>query len=150
LDRIGAKGCIAANTLALRRDRAAIRGTIREKVTITNFGMRRERLQLRLVFDADFADIYIIRGLANQTPGRKLSAEIRGKRQVCLRFLGKDGMYRMTRLAFSRSAAMIEARSATFNLSLRHRQAQQLTIEIAPFVTVNEHCRRRRTASENS
>jgi len=97
---------------ALLRDNAYF-----ERIHVRNYSGARVTFPLTLEFDADFADIFEVRGTARQARGERKTAEI-AERSVELPYVGLDGVERRTELEFSRRPERISATEAVFELTL--------------------------------
>jgi glycogen debranching enzyme len=125
-------GCIAPHTITVRRERMVGDAAIHEAVAITNFGAAPVHLSLELTFAADFADIFVVRGIAEPAPHTRQPAEIADDRRVELRATAADGIQQATRLAFSLPAARLTEEAARFDLDLDSGERRELSIAIAP------------------
>lgn len=85
--------------LGIVRDRFIAGGFV-ERIHVDNFTTRTERATLTLAFDADFADIFEVRGFERHMPGERLPNEGDGG-HVELSFLGRDGSTRRTHVLLS-------------------------------------------------
>jgi glycogen debranching enzyme len=71
-----------------------------ERIRIHNYGLETLRVPLTLRFEADFADMFEIRGIRRAQRGQLLPAQVTPE-GVTLRYRGLDGLERQTRLLFS-------------------------------------------------
>ena len=87
-------------------------------------------IDLRLDFDADFADIFEVRGAKRERRGRRLHEEAS---EACLLFgyEGLDGVTRRTRVSFDPPPQELSGRQARYHLSLAPRQSITLLVAIA-------------------
>src|SRR5690606_1452344 len=84
--------------LHVHRTRFLWEGTCHERIALTNFGSRLCEIALELRVDADFADIFEVRGTPRQHRGRRLPPEPTAQGMV-FRYEGLDGLTRETRVA---------------------------------------------------
>src|SRR6185295_14542238 len=75
------------------------RGACYERVRIVNFGLSVVDTDVSVSFDADFADIFEVRGTKRERRGRRLDEEVDAAAAV-LAYRGLDEQVRRTRLAF--------------------------------------------------
>ncbi len=87
------------------------------RLAIRNFGFTRHRIRLELRFDADFADLFEVRGMLRDQRGEKLPARLASD-SVTLSYRGLDRLIRATRLAFEPAPRTLTASSAMFDLEL--------------------------------
>ena len=87
------------------------------RLAVCNFAFAHHRVQLELRFEADFADLFEVRGMHREQRGRQLPAVLT-ENGVTLSYQGLDGVVRATRLAFEPAPQRITANSALFDLHL--------------------------------
>lgn len=88
-----------------------------EHIRVTNHGGERVGARLALTFDADFIDLFEVRGMQRQRHGTRLPAEV-GEHDVVLRYQGRDDCLRSTRVHFKPAPAELDERHAVFDLAL--------------------------------
>ena len=118
--------------LSIQRSRV-LSGTLHERVRVRNFGKGRRRVRLALEFDADFLDIFEVRGLAREQRGQAQQPRV-DRNQVVLAYRGLDGETRSTTLRFSPAPAELTASSAIFELEVESGRDAEIAIEVAPEV----------------
>ena len=101
-----------------------------ERILIRNFDVREHELTFGIEFGADFADLFEVRGRQRVRRGQ-VSAERRSDSSVALRYLGLDGVERVTSLAFEPAPNRLDDAMALFELSLRPGQGVRLVLRIA-------------------
>ncbi|HEX6999612.1 MAG TPA: amylo-alpha-1,6-glucosidase [Gammaproteobacteria bacterium] len=92
-----------------------------EVIRVTNFAHHEIELPLRVVFAADYADIFEVRGLARTRKGRLEPPRVSSD-EVVLSYVGLDGRRRRTRLRWTREAERVDAESISFRLRLPPRE----------------------------
>ncbi|MGA8601951.1 MAG: glycogen debranching N-terminal domain-containing protein, partial [Beijerinckiaceae bacterium] len=115
----------------VERQRLIFEGALYERITLSNFGPEETQVPLELEFDADFRDMFEVRGVSRRARGELLAPEI-GPSSVCLCYRGLDGVVRQSCLSFSRAPRRLADRKAEFTIRLRHAGSTSLYIEIAP------------------
>jgi glycogen debranching enzyme len=105
-------------------------GACYERVLVRNFDLRPHNVTLGIEFGADFADLFEVRGRQRARRGQ-VSAERRSDASVALRYLGLDGVERVTMLAFEPAPNRLDEAAAMFELSLGPGQGKRLTFRIA-------------------
>jgi glycogen debranching enzyme len=100
-----------------------------ERILIHNFDVRRHQLTLGIEFGADFADLFEVRGRRRTRRGR-VSAERRSDASVALRYLGLDGVERVTSLAFEPAPTRLDDATARFEFSLGPGQGVRFVLRI--------------------
>jgi len=114
-----------------------------QHLTILSYAAERRRLRLTLDFNADFADIFEIRGFRGARRG-SVSAEVRSASSVAFVYASRDGVPRATRIAFSQTPARLTPTRAEFELDLRpnERCSIDLTVQCDYGAVVAEGVRR--------
>ncbi|HTE87205.1 MAG TPA: glycogen debranching N-terminal domain-containing protein [Dehalococcoidia bacterium] len=114
----------------VRRQRA-IGEALEERLLVTSFHVHPIALEFRYTFDADFADIFEVRGLLRSERGT-LEAPEHGRRSIAFAYTGRDGVRMRTFVEFSREPEFLSDRSAVFRLALNPRRASELSLTISP------------------
>jgi glycogen debranching enzyme len=107
-----------------------IPGCVRHTHTIWNFNMFPVTLNLTFEFDADFADMFTIRGIAPPTAGEVLPARFDGK-NLYLSYEGEDKHRRNTIISFDPSPTRVEGKKCTFELKIAPHGSQTVNVEIS-------------------
>ena len=120
---------IPQGVIHIERRRLLLHGRMYERLTLTNFSNRAAELPVRLVFDADFADIFEIQGHVRAARGTQLQPQVE-ERAVRLAYRGLDEVVRITRVEFSRKPVSLAADNAEFLIELPERGVEYLYMEI--------------------
>jgi glycogen debranching enzyme len=139
--RAGGRVVIPRGTLHIFRTKFLWYGVCYERIRLRNYGLAAVNACLTLRFEADFADIFEVRGTVRQKRGRLLpprlpptppaGTETAAERTIVLAYEGLDGVTRQTRLEFSPAPDAAWDSGARFDLTL------QPGGEITVFVTVS-------------
>ncbi|HEY1377772.1 MAG TPA: amylo-alpha-1,6-glucosidase, partial [Gemmataceae bacterium] len=113
----GGRVVVPRGTLHLARDKFLWRGSCYERLRVRNYQPAAVRATLALRFDADYADIFEVRGTRRPARGRRLTTDLTD-RTATLAYRGLDGVVRRTRLAFTPPPAALTADVARFDLEL--------------------------------
>jgi glycogen debranching enzyme len=118
-----------------------------EQLTVANYGTVERPVRLTLRFDADFMDVFEVRGLARTKvqPGQ-LQPPVLGHNLVTLAYRGVDGVARSTTIRFSPAPSTLDSTEAVFEFDLGPGESTGLMIEITP--EVNGSAPPRRTYRE--
>ncbi|HSN33291.1 MAG TPA: glycogen debranching N-terminal domain-containing protein, partial [Ideonella sp.] len=108
---------VAKGSLHIFRAKLLWQGACYEHVRVGNHGEAAVAATLVLTYDADFVDVFEVRGMERARRGERLAAEV-GAAQVLLPYRGLDGRTRRTRLLFEPAPAHCEAQRAAFELVL--------------------------------
>jgi glycogen debranching enzyme len=108
---------VPRGTLHILRSKFLWQGTCYERLRIYNYGLMPVAIPLFLQFDADFADIFEVRGLRRERRGHKLEPVI-SHDGIVLSYAGLDGVTRRTRLQCSPAPAEILGAELRFEIKL--------------------------------
>jgi glycogen debranching enzyme len=111
-----------------------------ERLRISNFSLLPVRFPLSLSFEADFVDLFQLRGMNRKHHGQLLPAEC-GQRDIKLRYEGLDGVVRLTHFQFDREATEATAGQAVFHMDLA--PAAQASLDYCVDCRVGEGPRQR-------
>nr|WP_313392618.1 glycogen debranching N-terminal domain-containing protein [Brevundimonas diminuta] len=117
-----------AGVLHLERRRFLWDRRLFERVRMVNHGVEDILLPLTFEFDADFADIFQVRGTVRAQHGEIHPPVIDGRR-VTFSYTGLDGVARTSCLAFSEPPARLSANRAEFMFSLPRDRSLDLFVE---------------------
>jgi len=125
-------GSIAINrgVLHLVRSRFLYRASCFENLRIVNHGLSPLQIPLNFSFDADFADIFEVRGTARQRSGRRLPTEVHDN-SICLRYQGLDRVMRETLIRCDIPPERIYETGFEFEFRLQPKEEARLQIEIS-------------------
>ena len=91
---------ILKDTLHIFRAKSLWEGVQYEHLRLVNYGDHPMRLQIDVLFEADYSDIFEVRGIRRATRGRYLPLQRHG-RELILGYCGLDGVTRRTRVIAS-------------------------------------------------
>jgi glycogen debranching enzyme len=100
-----------------------------ETLQIRNFGMRDARFAFALEFEADFADIFEVRGNRRSRRGRLLPAELVPEGTI-FAYRGLDGVLRRTRIVLDPPPDTAAPGRAVWNVALARGERRVLNIAI--------------------
>jgi glycogen debranching enzyme len=112
-DRFG----LPRDSIALDRTKFMWSEACFERIAFRNFDTRARSFHLGLRFDADFRDLFEVRGTPRARRGSR-TARVAGRDTVDLTYLGLDGTTRVTRLSFDPPPARLTASEAEFVVAL--------------------------------
>jgi glycogen debranching enzyme len=108
---------LAKGTLHLFRAKLLWQGACHEHVRVTHLGGEPTLVRLEFTFDADFLDLFELRGMQRERRGQLLQPELSGS-GVLLAYRGLDHQVRRTRIEFDPAPTHIDTRRACFDLRL--------------------------------
>src|SRR4051794_36067823 len=92
-------------------------GACHGRLSARSFAFSPCRVRLELRFDADFADLFEVRGMSRERRGVRLPAALANS-SVILSYDGLDGVWRGTRLSFDPMPQTLNENSAVFELDI--------------------------------
>jgi glycogen debranching enzyme len=99
-------------------------GVCHEKYRISNYGLDDLDVRFSLKYQADFADIFEVRGERRERRGQAGAAQTNG-REVILPYLGLDNIPRSTEIRFSHAPDRIDGAQADFVLRIPARGSEE-------------------------
>jgi glycogen debranching enzyme len=98
-----------------------------ERLTIVNYGLSPIEVSFSLQFDADFADIFEVRGVKRENKGVRLEDEVHRDR-IGLVYRGLDRITRRTRIDFSPAPERLVASEAFYKRVLAPKEQEVVSI----------------------
>ena len=124
----GGELAVPFGTLHLTRSKLLWKATCHERMRLTNYGDQPFAAQLRIELDADFVDIFEVRGTPRVERGYQHPVE-RLSDGLCFRYDGEDGRTRTTRLDAVPRPDLIEGCDLIYNFDIAPHEAR--TVELA-------------------
>ncbi len=128
-ERRGDEIVLLRDTIAIQRSKTLLNHTLYEQLRLHHYGLTPLSLQLLVLFSADFADLFELRGATRERRGA-LGAPVLTPDCVRLPYHGLDGVLRETRLLFSPTPRRLSAASAEFSLTLAPGEETTLEIQV--------------------
>jgi glycogen debranching enzyme len=116
--------------LHIMRVRFICGGACYERVSLTNYGTSTMPITLSISFDADFSDIFEVRGMTRAARGEMLEPRV-GPDWCELRYRGLDRVTRKTLLQLAPRPHELGAASARFELTLEARKTAHVEVDVA-------------------
>jgi glycogen debranching enzyme len=105
-------------------------GVCHERLTVTNYGLHPVHLSFSIHFDADFSDIFEVRGARRPQRGHRLAPRVKAN-QAVLSYEGLDRVTRRTKLHFDPAPEHVSNHRARFEIHLKAGQSQAWEIAIS-------------------
>src|SRR5260221_8303310 len=126
---------VPRGTLHILRTKFLWKGVCYERLRIKNYGLSPVEVTFGLHFEADFVDIFEVRGMRRARRGELLGATIEEGRisdgRAVLAYRGLDRVVRRTRLVFAPRPEMLTGSEARFRLSLQPTQEENVDVTVA-------------------
>jgi glycogen debranching enzyme len=117
-------------SLHIYRSKFLWEGVCYERVQIRNYGLLRAEVSFALRFDADFADIFEVRGQKRERKGQRLADSVE-KGGAVLSYQGLDGVVRRTWLQCTPQPRQITGSEMRFDVHLDPKELAEILITIA-------------------
>ena len=104
--------------IAIERTKLLYDEVCYERIGFTNYDSKQRAFRISIRFDADFHDLFEVRGSQRSTHGT-MAARIVDPARVELRYDGLDGITRFTTLGFDPAPRRLEVGGAEFDLVLK-------------------------------
>ncbi|HEY6767619.1 MAG TPA: amylo-alpha-1,6-glucosidase [Candidatus Sulfotelmatobacter sp.] len=117
-------------TIHFFRSKFLEEGCCREQIRVINYGVEPVAVPVSFHFDADFADIFEVRGSKRLERGVVLPPLV-DSGQVVLRYLGLDKSERHTSLRFTPQPEKLDATSADFELLLEPKAERTIQLLVS-------------------
>ena len=108
---------IPRGTVHVFRSKILWKKTCYERLRVQNYGRAAVDVSFAIEFDADFADIFEVRGVNRERRGRRLETQVT-KRGLVLAYEGLDNRIRRTRIVFDPPPTRLNESVATFQIRL--------------------------------
>ena len=132
LELRGAGGEIIPQTSVHVRRTRLVSDRVYELLRIKNYHSAPVEVVIELTFDADFRDMFEVRGMRRRKRGTRLAPKSAGD-TITLAYYGLDEVLRKTIVRFEQTPARLQGGTASFrvNLAPRERKVVRFSIEVA-------------------
>lgn len=117
-------------TLHVFRSKFIWQGVCYERLRIANYGSAAANFSVTIRFDADFADVFEVRGSKRLRRGRRLDTVVSGTRAT-LGYEGLDRVIRQTSIELQPIPAVVETTSARFDLSVAAQKSEVIYLAVS-------------------
>jgi glycogen debranching enzyme len=124
---------IPENTVHIRREQLLASDTLFDNFSFENFNFQELELVVELAYEADYMDVFQVRGVARQQPGRYFQPVIRNG-SIVFHYCGLDRVSRETVIQFSPEPERVEGTTARWKVRLPPFRRFQLNTTIVPHV----------------
>jgi glycogen debranching enzyme len=116
-------------TLHIAAKKFLWQGVCYHQLRVKNHALDAVDTAILLHFDADFVDIFEVRGMKRKERGDDLPPDVADD-HVVLGYRGLDGVVRMTRLEFEPAPSRLTSRNARYDLALKPQQEAVFMLRI--------------------
>jgi glycogen debranching enzyme len=121
---------VPKGTMHIFRAKLLWQGACYEHIRLTNHGREAVETTLAIAFDADFIDLFEVRGMQREHRGERMPSQL-SAHEAELRYLGRDARLRCTRVAFSPTPSALNDQQATFDVHLDPGAEQHLYVTVS-------------------
>jgi glycogen debranching enzyme len=125
---------VKRQTISIRRSRFVASNGLYERLGFLNCNSFPVELDVRVSLDADFKDIFSIRGFKTQRVAGQITVSF-GDNRLDFTYNGRDEIERKTMVRFSREAEATSAQEVSFPVRLEPNQPDSILIFICPWST---------------
>ena len=120
---------IPRETIAIERTKFLFRGACYDRIGLRSYDSKHRRLRIVVTFDADFRDLFEVRGTDRHERGKR-GVLVASDREVQFRYVGLDEIVRTTALHFGPKPNSIEPGKVVFDVSLPPEGRASLFIRV--------------------
>ena len=124
---------IPENTVHIRREQLLASDTFYDYLTFENFNFHEVMLAIEIAFEADFMDVFQVRGVSRDRLGHYYKPVIHPD-SIIFHYCGLDGVARDTTIRFSPEPEHVEGTTACWRLALAPFKRFQLQSTVVPEV----------------
>ncbi|MFG6114889.1 glycogen debranching N-terminal domain-containing protein [Halobacillus sp. MO56] len=125
-------------SVEIKRHRFISRDVLYETISIRNYNPKTVNFTVELSLDADFADMFIVRGFQNGEVGKVLNPA-KTEDSLTFSYLGADDVKRHTRVTWESDTAILSENGLVkIPVNLGHEESQEVTFHIVPLVDDEE------------
>lgn len=118
------------DTIHVQRLKFLWQSKYHEKLKLLNFGQETARFEMEILFQADYVDIFEIRGITREQRGKKFPARVENGFMI-FSYLGLDDIMRETKILFTPAPDAIDGKTARYEIVLAPKEPMEIEIEIA-------------------
>lgn len=125
-------------SVEIERTRFIYEGALYETFKLTSYYPKAIQFDFSVLLDADFTDMFVIRGFQHGKLGSK-TGERRASGERVISYLGADELLRETKVKWDTQESRIsETGEVHFDVELKHQESIEIAFFIAPMIDGNE------------
>jgi glycogen debranching enzyme len=121
------------NTVHIRREQLLASEIFFDRMTFENFNLTPVDFTVEVLFDADFVDVFQVRGVARQQHGQYYQPIVRDS-EIAFYYRGLDSVMRQTLIKLAPRPTEFQERGARWELRLEPLKRVELELSVTPFV----------------
>lgn len=119
------------NTVHIRREQLLASDVFFDRFTFENFNQSAVEFTVELLYDADFVDVFQVRGVARSIQGQYYQP-VTTDTSITFHYLGRDNLKRETRVEMEPKPDEIEPNIARWHLKLEPSKRIQIEVHVTP------------------
>lgn len=127
---------IAQGTIHIKRSKLLWKRSAHEEILFTNYSDKDIQLEIEFVLEADFTDIFELRGAQREQRGINLETKIQ-ENSIIFAYQGRDKMIRQSQVEFSPTPKKIDENKILFEVSLVPHDVYRIEVGICSDFTNN-------------
>ena len=120
---------IPRELIALERTKFLFKGSCYDRIGLRNYDRRARTLRLCVSFDADYRDLFEVRGTERKRFGKR-TVQLASPTEVQFRYVGLDEIVRTTSVHFGPKPARIEPGWAEFEVTIAPGESTSLFVRV--------------------
>ncbi|HZI89294.1 MAG TPA: amylo-alpha-1,6-glucosidase, partial [Candidatus Polarisedimenticolia bacterium] len=121
---------VSRGAIHVAREMLLREGICYERIRVSNYALQPIRFVLRCRWDADYADIFEVRGTRREAAGRKLDPVVQDS-SATLAYKGLDGVIRRTRVSCDPAPSELSECELALRISLRAHETTTYHLTVA-------------------
>lgn len=134
------------NTIHIRREQLLASGTFFDSITFENFNLSSIDFVVEISFDADFVDVFQVRGCARERSGHYFQPTVT-RAGITFHYRGLDDVPRETEIVLNPPPNEFQGQTARWNLNLQTLKKFEINFTVIP--RVGKELNRRRNQSRS-
>jgi glycogen debranching enzyme len=118
-------------SVQIQRKRFIYDDVLYEELQVKNYYPKPVRFELEVEFDADFQDMFMVRGFQTGKVGQRTGQQLENH-TLSLAYQGADEINRYTHITWDKEAKKAEGNKITFHFSLNHNEEDRVMITVVP------------------
>lgn len=119
------------NTVHIRREQLLANDVFFDHFTFENFNLKPVDFTVELLFEADFVDVFQVRGVARQIHGQYYEPIVQSDRLI-FAYRGRDSVFRQTVVEMSPKPDALEGKCARWQIHLEPLKKVHIEVHIMP------------------
>jgi glycogen debranching enzyme len=102
-----------------------------DRISVKNYSLTRLKFPLTLMFGSEFEDVFAVRGLFTECPGKLHPAKWDGNNNLVFSYDGADGYVRQLSIAFSPKPEIRRAKAVRYGIALDRLESREIQVSLS-------------------